>query len=59
MREIKFRARHSKDGKWFYGTNGESKANDESTMPLSVFWHLVEVGEFDADTVGQYAGLPE
>lgn len=59
QRPIKFRARHNKDGKWFYGTNGELNSNDETTMSLSMFWHLIEVGELDRETVGQYTNGKE
>ncbi len=56
MREIKYRAKHMKDGKWFYGTNGDIKADQTDVLPLSVFWHLLEVGELNKETLCEFTG---
>jgi len=51
-REIKFRARHTKTGEWYYGTNKECLNDHE--MDLSLFFQQVEDDILDPKTVGQF-----
>ncbi len=60
MREIKFRARHTTTGEWFYGSSLWKSFDDTSSnyeLPLSAFWQQVEQGWLDPNTVGQFTGL--
>jgi len=61
MREIKFRARHSKTGQWYFGSSeisGEDLTTyDDTLLPLSLFWLQLEKGVLDRNTVGQWTGL--
>ncbi len=60
MREIAFRAKNTKNGLWFYGTNmidGDViKSAKDYCLNLSDFWDLVGVGILDTKTVGQFIG---
>ncbi len=56
MREIKFRARRTKDGVWIYGSSNPKDRANVNTVPLSMFWAAVEAGTLDPETVGQYIG---
>ncbi len=62
MREIKFRARHIKTSKWWYGSSEvpyESPLTGEHVYPLWVFWRYIAQGILDRKTVGQYTGLKD
>ena len=55
QREIKFRARHIKNKRWYYGIETDCKA--DSFLTLGVFWLWVEFGILDRKTVGESTGL--
>ena len=57
QREIKFRARHIKNKRWYYGIETDCKA--DSFLPLGVFWLWVEFGILDRKTVGESTGLKD
>ncbi|KKN31138.1 hypothetical protein LCGC14_0827120 [marine sediment metagenome] len=60
MREIKFRARHTDAGQWWYGSSSCTDATATNTLcPLSVFWMLVEDKVLDPETVGNWTGLKD
>ncbi|MBW2562175.1 MAG: hypothetical protein JRE40_15155, partial [Deltaproteobacteria bacterium] len=54
MRELKFRARHSISGDWYYGCFTPTRKTTE--RHLGVFFQELEAGVFDVRTLGQYIG---
>lgn len=57
MREIKFRAKHKKDGSWHYGTSDLNKVDwSENIRILEYFFGLVKSGILDKSTLGQFIG---
>jgi len=70
MREIRFRAKNKETGDWIYGSSEERDSGvatllgppnlyAASPCALSLFWHWLEVGVLDPETVGQYTGLKD
>ena len=57
MRTIKFRARHTLDGSWYYGCFNPDETKNE--LWLGLFFQEVEQGILDIKTLGQFTGLPD
>ena len=59
MRKIKFRARHSKTGEWWYGSSEVEyhPYKHYRVYALAEFWGFIRKGILDPKTVGQYIGL--
>jgi len=67
MREIKFRARHIKTGRWWYGASNirYSRVKDanfdkyEMEYAFAEFWGFIRKGLLDINTLGEYTGLKD
>ena len=62
MREIKFRAKHTKTGYWWYGSSEVSyltRVHDQGqyAYALAEFWGFIRKGILDPKTVGQFIGI--
>ncbi len=54
MRTIKFRGKYKSTGKWAYGSS-DYPCDLGGTLQLGSFWRMVDRGDIDVDTVGQYS----
>jgi len=57
QKPIKFRGKAKSDGRWLYGSNQVSASEgsySQGIFPMSDFWDLVDWGNIDPETVGQY-----
>lgn len=60
MREIKFRAKHKRDGFWHYGTSDLNKTDSSKNISiLEYFFGLVKSNILDKSTLGQFTGQPD
>lgn len=60
MREIKFRAKHKKDGVWHYGTSDLNNVDwSKNIRILEYFFGLVKSGILNKNTLGQYIGYKD
>ena len=60
MREIKFRGKSLKTGKWLYGDLIQNKTfNKYAIVPQDNDWHDYPLFEVDIKTVGQFTGLKD
>ena len=59
MQEIKFRALDRSTGKWHYGQFGAEDFAIRNVWAIASFWLMVEDGQLDPETAGQYTGLKD